>query len=362
MTFTEEWFSEDSQQVVAELARSVRDVAGLMIEIGAWEGRSTIALANAIHPRRLHSVDTWEGSPGEPSENLASERDVHSTWVENIKAQTRRNVVEHRMDWRDYLATVDEPIAFCFIDAEHSYREVFDNLEAILPFLAEDGIVCGDDNHHPPVQQAVAELIDPTEVVMDAAVWSWRKPIANPTLEQRYRRVCSMPSDIGEHLPHLRALVEKFNAQHVVELGARSGQSTVAWLAGLQSTGGRLTSVDLDEAPDIGVHANWEHIQGDDTDETVLNKVDGCDIVFIDTSHHYAHTLWELQTWSCKVRPGGFIVCHDTELQRPWDPPCPETDPDFPVAQAVDEFCAAEGFRWFNIPGSWGLGIIEVAT
>jgi hypothetical protein len=89
--------------------------------------------------------------------------------------------------------------------------------------------------------------------------------------------------------------------------------------------------------------------------------VDDCDILFIDTTHHYEHTRWELDNWSKKVRAGGVIVCHDTELQRPWDPPCPETDPDFPVASAIDEFCAANGFQWFNVPGCWGLGIIKVS-
>jgi cephalosporin hydroxylase len=83
-------------------------------------------------------------------------------------------------------------------------------------------------------------------------------------------------------------------------------------------------------------------------------------VLFIDTSHAYEHTLWELENWSSKVRPGGVIVCHDTELERPWDPPCPETDPDFPVASAIDKFCADHGLRWLNIPGCWGLGIIKL--
>ena len=155
-------------------------------------------------------------------------------------------------------------------------------------------------------------------------------------------------------------LVKSRQPEHVVELGSRSGASTVAWLYGLREFGGRLTSVDLDHAPPIGQHDNWRHIQGDDTDPAVMAQVDECDILFIDTSHAYDHTLWELRNWSPKVRAGGRIVCHDTELKRPWDPPCPETDPDFPVASAIDEFCAETGYRWINIPGCWGLGIIEL--
>ena len=363
MTFTEEWFNEASQDVLARLVKSVADVDGLIVEIGSWEGRSTIAMANAAYPRKVHACDTWEGSPGEESADLAATpgRDVHSTWADNIRGWTRRNVVEHRMGWRDYVPTIDEPIALVFIDAEHSYREVFDNLEAVLPLLAENAIVCGDDNHHPPVRQAISELLDPNEVMLEASLWWWTKPPANPTLADRFRRHCATMSDIHDHLPLLKRMVEQFDAQHVVELGARSGLSTVAWLSGLESTGGRLTSVDIDEAPQIGTHANWEHIQGDDTDLDVLASVDGCDILFVDTSHHYEHTLWELRNWGPKVRPGGFIVCHDTEVQRPWDPPCPETDPDFPVAEAINEFCAENGYKWFNQSGCNGLGIIEVA-
>jgi predicted O-methyltransferase YrrM len=170
---------------------------------------------------------------------------------------------------------------------------------------------------------------------------------------------CATPSDINEHLPTLATIAT--HADHVVELGARSGLSTAAWLVGLAKSGGRLTSVDISPAPDIGTHDNWRHIQGDDTDPAVMAQVDGCDVLFIDTSHAYEHTLWELRNWSAKVRPGGIIVCHDTELQRPWDPPCPETDPDFPVATAIKEFCAERGYKWINRPGCWGLGIIEVA-
>lgn len=354
-TFTEQWFDTPSQEVLAHLVDQVASVAGLVVEIGAWEGRSTIALANAANPREVHTVDTWAGSPGEISADLAAERDVYVTWRSNVDSSTSGNVVEHRMGWREYLPTVDEPIALAFIDAEHSYVEVRDNIAELLPKMAPGGIICGDDVHHPPVQQAVCELLDPHSVAVEAALWIYRVPTP---IEAMHAENCAAPSDINEHLPRLATMAEK--ASHVVELGARSGLSTTAWLVGLAKSGGRLTSVDISPAPQIGTHTNWEHIQGDDTDADVLAQVEGCDILFIDTSHAYEHTLWELRNWSPKVRNGGIIVCHDTELQRPWDPPCPVTDPDFPVATAINEFCAERGYRWVNIPGCWGLGIIEV--
>jgi predicted O-methyltransferase YrrM len=355
MTFTEDWFGDESQEVLAGLVKSVASIDGQIIEIGAWEGRSTLAMANAAWPRVIDTVDTWEGSPNEPSEELAAQRDVHATWVDNVKEGTKGNVIEHRMGWREFVPT--EPVALVFIDAEHTYKEVFDAITAFLPHMAPGGIICGDDWHHPPIQQAIGDVLDPHRVKLGATVWVWQKP--HDSIELQHQSNCTIVSDIHQHLPLLATMGS--NAQHIVELGARSGMSTTAFLCGLNKSGGRLTSVDLDAAPDIpGQHDNWVHIQGDDTDLEVLAQVDDCDILFVDTSHHYEHTLWELRNWSAKVRDGGIIVCHDTELQRPWDPPCPETDPDFPVAQAIDEFCAENGYKWINVPGCWGLGIIEV--
>jgi len=174
MTFTENWFCQQSQDRLAELA--VTAPGGMMIEIGSWEGRSTVALAKAVWPRIVHAVDTWNGSPGEISQELAAERDVFAAFTENIAELTAGNVEAHRMGWREYLPTVTLPVGFAFIDAEHTYQEVHDNIHTLLPLMAPGGIICGDDQHHPPVRQALTECFDPHDVEIMATVWSWRKP------------------------------------------------------------------------------------------------------------------------------------------------------------------------------------------
>jgi predicted O-methyltransferase YrrM len=568
--FHEEWFCEQSCEAVAELVRGVEGVPGAIIEIGAWEGRSTVAIANAAWPRRIESCDTWQGSGHEISEAIAAERDVFTQWQANILAHTKHNVTAHRMDWRDFVPTIKGKIAFCFIDAKHSYDDVFENLRAIIPKLSPGAIVCGDDMHHGPVQDAVFDMFGTDDVYVNASLWIWQAPdngadmdavrlraidmALAPTEHERlvdldrvnrlwmsyvrevseashaaapgtvaylyrlcdylkpssildlgsglssavfrkwaterradceimtfdtnqewldktsafltanelptdglylwdgwisgkfdlvfhdlaggetretvaplaaaavadggvilfddaqhadhlaaferaatdngielyslakwtsdaierfaligfkngadvpvnlgaeYERLCTTESDIFLHLPRLATVASK--SQHVIELGARSGVSTVAFLHGLELSGGWLTSVDISPQPAIGEHDRWRFIQGDDTDPAVMEQVHGdCDVLFIDTSHAYEHTLWELRNWGPKVRQGGLIVCHDTELQRPWDPPCPETDPDFPVKSAIEVYCAETGYRFVNFPECWGLGIIEV--
>jgi cephalosporin hydroxylase len=177
------------------------------------------------------------------------------------------------------------------------------------------------------------------------------------TLATRYRELCAIPSDIHEHLPTLVDLVRNHNAQHVIELGTRTGTSTVALLHALEDTGGRLTSIDIEPAPDIGTFDHWTFIQGDDLDPAVTAQLAPADIVFIDTSHHYDQTLKELNLYRWFTRRGGLMVCHDTELEHPYGAPA---YPRFPVKTAVEEYCATNGFQWTNRPNCWGLGIIEV--
>lgn len=177
------------------------------------------------------------------------------------------------------------------------------------------------------------------------------------TLKAEYERLCETPSDIYLHLPRFVHLVRTRNAKHVIELGTRTGVSTVAWLFGLEGTGGKLISVDIDPPPPIGEFDNWTFIQGDDTSPEVIGQLDEADIVFIDTSHLYHHTRVELAIYRHLVRPGGLIVCHDTQLERPEGAPL---RPRFPVRTAILEFIQEEGLSWTEHPECWGLGVIEV--
>lgn len=172
--FHEDWFAAGSCAALAELVADIAGVDGMILEIGAWEGRSTIALANAVHPRIVHTVDTWKGSPGEVSALFATKRDVRAQFDANVAAFTAGNVAAHQMGWREFLASCAGPFAFVFIDGEHTYREVFDTIEAVKPKLAAGAIVCGDDQHHPPVQAAVIEACGWEQVTAVESLWIWR--------------------------------------------------------------------------------------------------------------------------------------------------------------------------------------------
>lgn len=171
LSFDEEWFGPESCEALAGLVCEVEGLKGDIVEIGAWQGRSTLAMAQATR-RIVNTVDTWNGSPGEVSAELAAGRDVHAEFLANLEAAEIDNVVAWRMDWRQYFTTHFDPLKLVFIDAEHTYVEVRDTIETVRPLLVPGGIICGDDAHHPPVQRAIVDTLGNAERV--ATLWVWR--------------------------------------------------------------------------------------------------------------------------------------------------------------------------------------------
>lgn len=183
-----------------------------------------------------------------------------------------------------------------------------------------------------------------------------------PTLEDIYAARCERGSDIQQHLPRLRALAS-LPAVRVLELGVRSGNSTAAFLAAADEWGGSVVSVDVvtpTVPPEFWKSGCWAFHKGSDID--LRPQLAGpWDVVFIDTSHHYQHTLDELWAYADTVVDDGCIVLHDTELRSPED--MPATDPEFPVRAAIDRWLA-DNPDWSAefVTGCYGLAVLRRST
>lgn len=190
---------------------------------------------------------------------------------------------------------------------------------------------------------------------MDADTSTRERPV---TLADIYHERRGTNSDIVDHLPYLHDTVIERGAQVIVELGVRSGMSTAAFLAAAEANGGHVWSVDIvwPHVPTEFVDSDhWTLLVGNDL-ELAPELPDAIDVLFIDTSHEYQQTLDELATFVPKVKPGGVVLLHDTELANPDG----VDGPLYPVATALDEWAQATGIGWTNRPGCYGLGVIEV--
>lgn len=150
--------------------------------------------------------------------------------------------------------------------------------------------------------------------------------------------------DMVPHIDTLTRYAERANT--ILELGVRTGVSTWALLDGLHEDG-RLVSVDIVDVrghmPNrILADRRWTFLIGDD--RTLALPIDTADLVFIDTSHEYHHTVFELDL-AARLR-AEWILLHDYELDD--------------VADAVAGFLRRGTYRLALIePSQWGLAGLQ---
>jgi len=176
------------------------------------------------------------------------------------------------------------------------------------------------------------------------------------TLAELFHAAKVVPSDINQHLQYMHDICVEVDALQVVELGVRSGLSTIAFLSAMEATGGSVWSCDIDQPrlPDVvSQHDRWSFVWGDDME--MVDEAPECDVLFIDTSHGYLHTLAELNAYSSKVAK--IILLHDTQLEAP-DSCGPQ--PPFPVRKAALEWWAAHPeWMWEEFEHCFGLGVLR---
>lgn len=122
--------------------------------------------------------------------------------------------------------------------------------------------------------------------------------------------------DISQHLLTLFSLTVSLKAKRILELGVRNGNSTSAFLLGLEVTGGHLTSVDISENPSLREifksYKNWDYKILDAL--LFLNDFKPevpYDIVFVDDWHDGEHVIKELNYIEKFITPSSLILLHD---------------------------------------------------
>lgn len=161
-----EGFLEEWEMVTLLLLPSmVDDVAGQIVEIGAWMGRSTICLGLGSNyfsrqKKRIVTIDTFDCRGN--FANLQRE----STFEE-----FKRNIGEFDLEpLITYIVgdstlvknQISHPISLLFIDGDHSYEGVWSDIRNYSEKVAERGLIVFHDYSYPgepDVAKAVNEFL-----------------------------------------------------------------------------------------------------------------------------------------------------------------------------------------------------------
>ena len=134
------------------LADCLSEDTEVVVELGAWLGKSTRHILERAPRATVVSVDTWDTvqlakwARERHPELLPVIEVVAETFMVNLWEQ-RGRVVPVRMDSRDALRAVSETGVvpdLVYVDASHRYRETLDELRLIASLFPAAQVV-GDD-------------------------------------------------------------------------------------------------------------------------------------------------------------------------------------------------------------------------
>lgn len=173
--------------------------------------------------------------------------------------------------------------------------------------------------------------------------------------------------DTDQHVLTLFGIASGMRAKRILELGVRTGNTTLPFLMAAQQTGGVVDSVDLDptsfQCPsDLRVY--WRFHQSDAIKWLDEHRQEQYDIVYVDDWHSYPHVKRELEILQHMVTPGSVILLHDLMYSgshpryhsevNTTDPQWAEGGPYRAVAELDPEI-----WEWSTIPVNHGLTILR---
>lgn len=120
-----------------------------MIEVGVRDGRTTFYLLDAVPDLTVMAIDI----------------DIRQFYTDDVRTSYGERLIA--LQGISYRVCDEIPDAWAdliFIDADHSYAAVRQDIKQYQPKLAQNGILCGHDIDYPGVYQAVQELIGDYDV------------------------------------------------------------------------------------------------------------------------------------------------------------------------------------------------------
>jgi len=148
-----------------------------MAEIGSYSGDSTEIFAKACN--EIYCIDPWQNGydPLDAASHLYPMHLVEKQFDSLMELYPNIQKFKMKSDVAVKLFN-DEYFDFVYVDGNHSYESVKEDIKAWLPKIKSNGWIAGHDyknRHHPLVEKAVNETIGiPDQTFRDT---SWLKKV-----------------------------------------------------------------------------------------------------------------------------------------------------------------------------------------
>lgn len=177
------WLSVDEAITLFELAKSLPETDPRAVEIGSWQGKSTVCIAQGLRDKpgaQLTCIDPFDASGDAESKDAYDGRaqalngPLRRAFEANLAAASVRDVVDVRAGFsHDHVDAIDESIDLLFLDGDHSYDAIKRDFVEWSPKVKSGGYLAMHDVVH-PVHEGPRRVVE--ELIQGDPQW----------IEQRY--------------------------------------------------------------------------------------------------------------------------------------------------------------------------------
>lgn len=170
------WLTDQASMTLITLALQAPHPS--VVEIGSFAGLSAISLGTAMEMRAgiVFCIDPFDCSGETPGVYQAA--DLYREWEANITKAGLRNVVAPVRNYSQCVAKWwKHPIGLLYIDGDHSYEAVKQDLHDWTPWIVPGGYLVMDDANETGVALASREFIKRDEW-LDATLFFGRTLVA----------------------------------------------------------------------------------------------------------------------------------------------------------------------------------------
>jgi hypothetical protein len=158
------WLDEREGVLLYKLAKQCRQ--GVIVEIGSYKGRSTVWLGQgslAGSKPMIYAVDPHTFTAkvdGEDRPEHSKEMTTYDEFIRNIKAGGVDSLVKPMVTTSQEAAKNWKlPVGLLWIDGDHSYEGVKQDVELWEPHLIDGGVIAFHDSFGEPVKRLLREKI-----------------------------------------------------------------------------------------------------------------------------------------------------------------------------------------------------------
>jgi predicted O-methyltransferase YrrM len=188
------WLTVDEAIALFELARSLTGDRPRAVEIGCWQGKSTVCIASGLRQQQgalLTCIDPFDASGDGESASTYGERaaeigtPLRDAFEQNLLAAGVRDVVDVLPGFsHELIAAFAAPIDLLFLDGDHSYDAVRRDVSDWAPKVRPGGWLAMHDVVH-PVHRGPRRVVD--ELLANDPQWADQRYVDSMFIAQKRR-------------------------------------------------------------------------------------------------------------------------------------------------------------------------------